>query len=129
MSGAAGTEEQGFGTIRYGGKLGNEAYYRIYAKGFDRDTSAGTQPAPVDDWSAVRGGFRADSQFGEVGSLTLQGDFFESDAERIDLRPHPAAPFVYTNAEREVSDGANILARWTHGLESGSNWAVQAYWD
>jgi iron complex outermembrane receptor protein len=37
VSGGRGTEEQGFGTFRYGGKLGNDLHYRVYGKGFTRD--------------------------------------------------------------------------------------------
>lgn len=37
VSDGGGTEEQGFGTFRYGGKLGNDLHYRVYGKGFMRD--------------------------------------------------------------------------------------------
>lgn len=33
ISGGWGTEEQGFGTVRYGGKLADDVFYRLYAKG------------------------------------------------------------------------------------------------
>ncbi|MFQ5443276.1 MAG: TonB-dependent receptor plug domain-containing protein [Nitrospinales bacterium] len=33
----AGTEERAFGTLRYGGKLGKDFYYRLYGKYRDRD--------------------------------------------------------------------------------------------
>src|SRR5882724_2883348 len=35
--GGGGTEQRGFGGVRYGGQLGTNAYYRIYAKFFNRD--------------------------------------------------------------------------------------------
>lgn len=105
LSGGGGTEEQGFGTIRYGSEVGDGAHYRVYAKGFERDDGFGVSPAPFDDWSGIRGGFRADWQAADVHNLTLQGDYFHSDAERMDFRPQPTSPFVYTNAEHEISDG------------------------
>ena len=129
FSGGGGTEEQGFGTLRYGGALGDGGDYRLYAKGSNRDAGFGVSPAPFDDWSGVRGGFRADWQASGVHDLTLQGDYFHSGAARIDFRPQPAAPFVYTNAEREISNGANVLARWTRALDADSGWTLQAYWD
>ncbi|MEO8411133.1 MAG: TonB-dependent receptor plug domain-containing protein, partial [Propionivibrio sp.] len=36
---ASGNEEKGAASIRYGGKLGDLGYWRMYAKGFDRDGS------------------------------------------------------------------------------------------
>src|SRR5216684_3381071 len=37
LYGGGGTEERAFGGLRYGGQLGTNAYYRIYAKFFNRD--------------------------------------------------------------------------------------------
>jgi iron complex outermembrane receptor protein len=129
VNGGGGTEEQGFGEIRYGSTLGDETYYRLYAKGFDRDESFSVNSAPVDQWHGGRAGFRADWPSAGPNEVTLQGDYFHSNAERIDFRPQPTSPFVYTNAEHEISDGANILARWTQTISSDSSWTLQAYWD
>jgi iron complex outermembrane receptor protein len=129
FSGGGGTEEQGFGTLRYGGALSNRADYRVYAKGFARDAGYGASPAPFDDWSGLRGGFRSDWQAGDRRNLTLQGDYFHSDAARMDFRPQPTSPFVYTNAEHEISNGANVLARWTATPDGEAGWTLQAYWD
>src|SRR5713101_4679797 len=41
-TGGGGTEERAFGGIRYGGRIGENLYYRGYGKGFDRD--AGFNP-------------------------------------------------------------------------------------
>ena len=128
-SGGGGTEELRSGEIRYGSTVGDETDYRLYAKGFDRDESFGVNSAPFDQWSGRRAGFRVDSKSTDARHLTLQGDYFHSNAERIDFRPQPTSPFVYTNAEQEISDGANVLARWTQNLSSDSSWTLQAYWD
>jgi len=61
VSAGSGTDEQGFGGVRYGGKVGDDAYYRIYAKYFNRDggvDASGDDTA--DDWDVLRAGFRAD---------------------------------------------------------------------
>ena len=55
-----GTQENGFGGLRYGGKLGDNAGYRFYTKYFNRDNSAllsGGEAA--DGWDMLRGGFRS----------------------------------------------------------------------
>jgi iron complex outermembrane recepter protein len=129
LTGGGGTEEKAFGAIRYGGTFGDGAHYRVYAKGFDRDESVSENADPVDAWSDIRSGFRIDGDAGNRNDFSVQGDYFHTEAERIDFRPQPTAPFRYTNMEREVSDGANLLSRWTHARSSGSGWTLQAYWD
>src|SRR5690242_14134951 len=61
VTAGGGTEERGVGGGRYGGKIGNNTYYRAYGKYFNWGPSeyAGGVPAH-DGWDAVRGGFRAD---------------------------------------------------------------------
>src|SRR5438093_8609262 len=51
LSGGGGTEQHGFGTVRYGAALGSHVRARIYGRGFDRDATAlpSGQDA-ADDW-------------------------------------------------------------------------------
>ncbi len=59
--GGGGTEERGFGGARYGGRIGNGADYRIFAKYFNRDQLVDAQGMGTDDgWAVVRGGGRLD---------------------------------------------------------------------
>ncbi|UCF90632.1 MAG: TonB-dependent receptor plug domain-containing protein [Desulfobacterales bacterium] len=61
VSAGGGTEERGFGHVRYGGSLGESAHYRVYAKYFDRDNSVDATGESVnDEWDMLRGGFRLD---------------------------------------------------------------------
>lgn len=129
ISGGGGTEEQGFGTFRYGGKSGDDLYYRVYGKGFTRDEQFSPSGDPHDAWRGVSGGVRLDWQVSERDAVTFQGDVTRSTAERKDLRPMVAAPFVFTNLEKEVTPTGNLLARWSHRLENGSSWSLQTYWD
>src|SRR5213592_4083173 len=56
LSGGGGTELRGFGTARYGGRLGSAAHYRLYGKGFARDESALPDgQGASDDWNAWQG--------------------------------------------------------------------------
>ncbi|MCK5323839.1 MAG: TonB-dependent receptor plug domain-containing protein, partial [Desulfobulbaceae bacterium] len=59
----AGTEERGFGGVRYGTDMGETTYGRFYAKGFKRDEFVHntTGDDAGDDWDMLRGGFRLDS--------------------------------------------------------------------
>lgn len=56
-----GTEERGFGAVRYGGKSTDEKiHYRVYGKYFDRDETVWEEDGrdAYDNWRVIRGGFR-----------------------------------------------------------------------
>jgi len=129
MSGGGGTEEQGFGTFRYGGKSGEDLFYRVYGKGFSRDKQFSLSGDSQDGWWSASSGMRVDWQVGASNGVTLQGDITRSVAGRKDLRPLATAPFTFTNIENEVTSAGNVLARWNHRLKDGSSWSLQAYWD
>src|SRR2546421_984721 len=61
LAGGGGTEQHGFGTVRYGATLGSTVRARIYGRGFDRDaTVLPGGPEAADDWYLGQGGFRMD---------------------------------------------------------------------
>src|SRR5437879_7720376 len=78
VSGGGGTEQRGFGTVRYGGALGSTVRARIYGRGFGRDAAAlpSGQDA-ADDWHLWQGGFRMDWDASNVNRATLQGDLYD----------------------------------------------------
>lgn len=76
LSGGGGTEEQGFGGIRYGGKLSNATFLRGTLSGIHRDASidlAGDQDTH-DNGDTETGNFRLDSQLSEHDQLMLEGN-------------------------------------------------------
>ena len=78
VSAGGGSEERGFGEVRYGGTLGRDVSYRVYAKYFNRDSfvdRAGDKAA--DEWSVRRGGFRMDWNVSDRASLR---EFFSEKA-------------------------------------------------
>ena len=129
--GGGGSEQRGFGTFRFGGKIGDHLQYRVYGKWFERDRGFNLQGNARDDWRQARTGFRLDWQPQSGDAITLQGDYFHGLAGRRDLRPSPGSPpsFIRTNTEDEESSGGNVLVRWTHELGADSNFVLQAYYD
>jgi iron complex outermembrane receptor protein len=126
ISGGGGTADRAFGEFRYGGKIDDNAYYRVYGRGISRDDSFDPAGEPHDAWTSGRGGFRIDWQPPGPDTFTLQGDYFHSDAQSFS---QPTLTSPITNKWSEVSDGENILARWTHKVDKDSSWTLQAYWD
>ncbi len=79
LSTGYGNEQQGFGNLRYGSKIGNDAYFRVYSKYFNRDNAVDASGKKTDDsWHAQRGGFRIDWDVNKQDSLTVQGDIYDS---------------------------------------------------
>ena len=111
----AGDEGRG-ALLRYGGPLGTEGGFRVYAKHavVDRTENAAGEPLP-DRWERDLFGFRAD--WGNVDAgFTVQGDHHEGQSE---LRPF--GPI-------QIS-GTNLIASWHRRSSAGTNLRVRAYLD
>lgn len=117
ISAGAGTELENFARIRYGGTRGDDAHFRFYAKGFNRDSSELASGASArDDWSMGQAGFRADWSTAADGQLTVQGDVYEGELGQL--------------ARDDINlSGGNILGRWSRLLAEGSELQIQMYYD
>ncbi len=114
---AAGGTEDGYGGVRYGGRIGRDTYYRAYVMREHHDglTIEGGGDAH-DETDFTQGGFRLDSTFGSDDTFTLQGDGY-------------AGSFGQLGASDVEVDGGNIIARWTRQLGNDASFAVQTYYD
>lgn len=128
--GGGGSEERGFGRIRYGGTFGDRGFYRIYAKYSDRDTGRGLHDEQAaDDWRSYRGGFRAEWDEQSENLVTLQGDAYRGSSGGSRLLSQLAPPYQQnTVVDSEVS-GQNLLARWHHACSETANFTLQFYYD
>lgn len=125
-----GTEEKGFSSFRHGGKLGENAYYRVYAKYFNRDEGVYADGDHANDRSdALREGFRIDWDRSEQDHLTLQGDYYDGhSARRTPLTVPPGGSNFQTDNNPDVR-GWNILSRWTRMYSDTSDMSFQFYYD
>ncbi|MDY6987912.1 MAG: TonB-dependent receptor [Thermodesulfobacteriota bacterium] len=130
VSGGTGTEEQGFGGVRYGGKLGDDVYYRIYAKYINRDSGVDASgDDAADDWDALRAGFRVDWQAGADNGMTFQGDVYNGNAGERASQPLLVPPFEATLDQENDLAGGNLLGRWRRVLSDTSDVELQLYYD
>jgi len=129
VQGGGGTEERGFGAIRYGGRIGDSLYYRLYGKWDERDGGWAT-PDAADDWRSGRGGFRVDWQPCECTTFTLQGDFYEGKSGWAYNAAIPPPQYQLSGVHADqVPAGRNILTRYSRKLSDESDWSIQLYWD
>jgi iron complex outermembrane recepter protein len=130
LTSGAGNQERGFGGLRYGGKIGTRAHYRVYAKYFDRGHShdeAG--PDNGDGWDVLRGGFRLDWNISKADSLTVQGDIYHGDIGQRLRQTLAVPPFSLSIDEKLKTEGGNVLARWSRVLSPESALSLQFYYD
>jgi iron complex outermembrane recepter protein len=108
---------QDFVGARYGDKLGENVYFRLYGKYFDRNGALFPDGSEApNDWRMGQGGFRLDWLPKNQDMITFQGDFYSGSLEQAG----PGTTGV---------DGQNILGRWTHPISESSDLTVQLYWD
>lgn len=136
-----------FATIRKGGKIGDDAYFRLYGKWFERDNSIaapglvdpinGTQLGPPDDnWRQSRIGGRLDWEPNDSTVVTIQGEYYnglsgQSTTQFLGPTTVPAAfPFgvISPNTSEHVR-GGHVLARMTHQISEDTDWMTQVYFD
>jgi iron complex outermembrane receptor protein len=115
VSVGAGNLEKG-GSGQYGGSLGPDSNYRVYAKGFERSSlDLPTGVSADDGWSKVQAGFRTDWTPGSA-ALTVSGDVYRASEDQV------GSPDLSIT-------GVDVLARWQQKLANGSNLEIQAYYD
>lgn len=128
FSAGGGTPEGGFGGLRYGGAIADKADYRVYAKGFEREQQFSRSGEPHDRWNGAGTGMRLDWRQSALDTVTVQGDYLHSKAERQDPDLEMIPPFISLVADKTAADSANILGRWTHRTDEETSWSLQAYW-
>ncbi len=130
VSGGGGSEELGFGSVRYGGKLGEATSYRIYGKYFTRDAGFSRNAPNFDGWDMGRAGFRTDTDLGVNDSVTVQGDLYEgTTGQRATMLTTLTRPFQERVQKDSDLSGGNLLGRWKHQTSEDSEFTLQAYYD
>ncbi len=128
VNAGAGSEERGFGSLRYGGSAG-ALTYRAYVKAFDRGPEFHPNGNDYDGWRAGQGGFRADWALANARSLTLEGDIYDG---RLGERPTVAlytSPFSRTTDLDAALSGGSLLMRLGGNTGTSRDYQFQMYYD
>jgi len=129
VTSGGGSEERGFATLRHGGKIGENFYYRLFTKGFTRDNSF--SPNGVNDsWRMGTVGFRADWDINGNNAVTFQGQYYGGKAGQNTAFINPAMPDLsITRPEDANLAGGHALVRWQRNSGERANTALQIYYD
>ncbi|MDG4551834.1 MAG: TonB-dependent receptor [Candidatus Contendobacter sp.] len=126
----AGNEERAIAGVRYGGKLGDSAQYRIYGQFTERDgqTAAASGGDAGDDWRMGRGGFRLDWAPSARDAVTVQGDVYDGNLDQNYTLPTLAAPYTEQRLSPVTASGGSVQARWERQYSATSGMGLQAYY-
>jgi len=114
LYGGGGDVHLAMGGARYGGRIGENSYYRIFSSYQSNDAYPLANGQSAEDaWQGYHGGFRLDHYPDSDTHLTWQADTSVADFDE-------GASSAYN---------LNTLGRWTRQLGERSNVEVQAYYD
>ena len=127
-SGLYGTKYIGYqASTRYGGKVGDDTYYRVYAKRTDQEqTELLSGLKAHDGWDVWRTGFRVDWEDKDRNNITVQGDAYNQGKA---MRVIPISLTPQTMYHQDSADGGNAILRWSHKNDNSSESVVQFYVD
>lgn len=145
-----GTQDRGFGTVRYGGQLGEQAHYRLYLKYKDIKSSfqntdsfttlpqgAPNNPSPNpqnasfndlgDDWNTCHSGGRLDWDKTDQDHITLSAHGYYGNVDQSSSRI--SLPFTFEGDYGETTQvsGGHVLGRWSHTQSESSDTSLQLY--
>lgn len=125
-----GTEEKGFGGLRYGEKLKDCAYWRIWARYFDRDSYVyDSGDEAFDDWDVLQGGFRADWDSSDADSVTFQGNLYDGSIGNMSNLTSISFPYSRSVVKTTDIAGGSLLARWEHTFSDDSDMKAKVWYD
>jgi iron complex outermembrane receptor protein len=130
VTAGGGTEERGFGGVRYGMQLVEDVYARVYIKYFNRDGGVDAfGDATADDWDVIRGGCRLDWQASTRDLLAVQGDIYDGTFGTTIPLALLVPPFSQTVNDDGDIFGGNVLMRWQRTFSAASDLSLQLYYD
>lgn len=125
---AGGGNREDRASIRYGGTFDDDVHYRLYATHFDLQHTEIQAGDPKDDAAhQTQVGFRTDWTRGP-DTFMIKGDAYTGR----DGQPQPGSISIsgLQLALGQISlSGANLIARWDHGLAGGGGLSIQEYYD
>ena len=126
-----GNVDQGFGTIEYGGKLGEKTDYRVYTKYLNVDHFPGlTGQDGGDGWRTLRGGFRIDSIISSKDTLMFEGNLYSGrEGTPSTYLPSVTAPALLNNELLVDLSGGYLQGVWNHAFSPHSDTTLQVSYD
>jgi len=123
--------EKNIVSLRQGGKITPNAFYRLYAKRREHEASAFLDGSDAtDEWNDTQAGFRLDWQPTNNKQFTLQGDVYRGSlSEQITVPSLNTATFTALREDNIDVSGANLMTKWSQTTDKGATSEWQVYID
>lgn len=130
LTAGGGNVEDAFGTLRFGGRIGERFHYRFYSRAALRDHMFRTGGGSAGDaWRNSRTGLRADWDLGERDALTVLVDAGSGRYGQVASLPTYAPPQMELRYQLRRSAAASALVRWHHQHRWRAASTLQIYYD
>lgn len=125
-----GTQDRSITEARYGGAVGDDLFYRAYAKYTDRMAEETLDHSNAGNhWNTGKAGFRTDYDVSPTRKITVQGDIYNENQDLNVFPPSFTTPPATYVRDSYNSHGMNLLGRWTEKHGDGMESTFQAYYD
>ena len=119
-----GNADKSITEARYGGKIGDKDYYRLYAKNTVRGGAYNPDGSKRDDSNRQsRAGFRYDINSIEGSSVSVIGDVFDGKASNY------FSTSQGTEKNNKDSTGADVIINWDKTISKQSSFSLNTYFD
>ncbi len=139
VSVGVGTVERSQENARYGFKLGNSLFMRVYGKhfmnsGYDegsdiaKDALKYSDQLRVEEFTGKRAGFRIDATPGDKNTFMVSGDIYENETNTKFYRSnYTTSPYRELVPYTPGVNGGFLLGKWTHSLADDNEFYFQAF--
>lgn len=130
VAGSLGSADRTQNSVRYGGAIGKDASYRLYAKyrEFDEFDAVGGGDL-FDDWYTMQSGFRFDLSASRETEVSIQGDVYSGSQQLGGVASTDVSPYSELFETNSDSSGGNLLAKISHEFSADSTVQLQMYFD
>ncbi|HEU6448158.1 MAG TPA: TonB-dependent receptor [Verrucomicrobiae bacterium] len=126
-----GNVDLGFANVRFGDKIGDDLFYRIYA-GYEAHDSADLPNGDdaENSWMIGRMGFRADWTATPDDAVMFEGNGYAGSFDNVFQTFSPVPP-TFSGVDDSGQDlrGADAVGRWTHTFSDTANLQIQGSYD
>lgn len=119
------------GLVRYGGKLGESAQYRLYIDYNNHDDSVDSSGHDTaDQWDQAQGGARLDWDIDDNDRLTVHSDYYEgTSGHNKSIKPLLIPPYFSAEDVRLKVRGSNVNTHWNHQFSKDNLLDFKFYYD
>jgi iron complex outermembrane receptor protein len=114
--------------LRYGGRIGEDLYFRIYGQ---HRVATMSDHAFSDDplWNSSLGGIRLDWEPGDRSKFTLQGAYGSTRPESVEPTWLLTPPYAQEVESVRAGESGHVIGRWTHEFTDDVTLTWQNYGD